>query len=563
MGLQATQRHAGQALATQRALRLHVAGKLDAAVAAYRAVLKRHPKACDCWCNLGAALRALGRKRECLEALRQGVRVCPQHVGLNKNLGNALEDAGDQRGAWNHHSQSVDRYQAALKMIPDSAELYNALGWAFFKLRQPEASASAHGRAVGLQPAAAAYRLDLARVLPVLGRHAENERQLRAATPQNADVLAALGHALVDQGRLDEGLSAANAALAIDSEHSGVRLARARANFLAGRYAAAWPDYAYRRSLQSRRLPPGVTDRAWGGQGVDGQSIVLYREQGLGDVIQFARYAPLVAQRGAEVVLCCPPALVGLLRRLPGVARVVPDDEPCPPADWSCSLMDLPGVLGTDLDAVPAECPFLPPRTRFEPLLPPRRQFRVGIVWAGSPTNDRDLTRSCRLDDFARLVELPGTEFFSFQVGPRAQELRASGWRGLIHEAGEELIPFEATADALAEVDLVITVDTVMAHLAGALGRPVWTLLAFAPDWRWMLDRADTPWYPTMRLFRQSAPNDWAGVFREVRRELEAHLARADRPAGLRDQQRGAPSPRSPSRVSPLNTLATARDSNA
>ena len=538
------QRHAAQALATRRALRLHVTGNLDAAVAAYRAVLKRHPKACDCWCNLGAALRALGRKDESLEALRQGVRVCPQHVGLNQNLGNALEDAGDQRGAWEHHSQCVDRYQAALRMVPDSAELYNALGWAFFKLRQPEASGSAYGRAVALQPASAAYRLDLARVLPVLGRHAENERQLRAATPQNADVLAALGHALVDQGDLDEGLKCGDAALAIDPEHSGARLARARANFLAGRYAAAWPDYAYRRSLRPRGvLPPGGTDRAWKGQGLDGQSIVLYREQGLGDVIQFARYAPLVAQRGAEVVLCCPPALVGLLRRLPGVARVVPDDEPCPPTAWSCSLMDLPGVVGTDLDSIPADCPYLPPRARSEPLLPRTRQFRVGIVWAGSPTNYRDLTRSCRLDDFAPLVELPGAEFISFQVGPRAQELRASGWRGLIREAGDGLLPFEATADALAEVDLVITVDTVTAHLAGALGRPVWTLLAFAPDWRWMLDRADTPWYPTMRLFRQPKPNDWASVFREVRRELEAHLARAGGPAGMREQQREGRSP--------------------
>ena len=430
MGLQADQHDAAQALATRRALRLHVAGKLDAAVAAYRAILRRHPKACDCWCNLGAALRALGRKDEGLEALRQGARVCPQHVGLNQNLGNALEDARDQRAAWEHHQQTVDRFQAALRSVPDNAELWNALGRSLLKLRSFEAAAAAHRRAIALRPASAAYRLDLARVLPVLGRHAENERQLRAATPQNADVLAALGHALVDQGDLDEGLKCGDAALAIDPDHGGARLARARANFLAGHYAAAWPDYAYRRRVRPLGLPPGVTDRAWKGPGLDGQSIVLYGEQGLGDVIQFARYAPLVAQRGAEVVLCCPPSLVGLLRRLPGVARVVPDDEPCPPTAWSCSLMDLPGVLGTDLDSIPADCPYLPPRARSEPLLPPTRQFRVGIVWAGSPTNDRDLTRSCRLDDFAPLVELPGTEFISFQVGPRAKELRASGWRG-------------------------------------------------------------------------------------------------------------------------------------
>ena len=163
---------------------------------------------------------------------------------------------------------------------------------------------------------------------------------------------------------------------------------------------------------------------------------------------------------------------------------------------------------------------------RERPVLPPARQFRIGIVWAGSPAHRGDRLRSCRLEDFAPLFELPGAEFVSFQTGPRAKQLRA-GWRGLVHDPGRALADLEATADALTEVDLVITVDTMLAHLAGALGRPVWTLLPFAPDMRWMLGRADTPWYPTMRLFRQPAPNDWAGVFREVRGELAARLARS------------------------------------
>ena len=216
--------------------------------------------------------------------------------------------------------------------------------------------------------------------------------------------------------------------------------------------------------------------------------------------------------------------MTGLLERLPGVARVVPEDRPWPRTDWVCLLMDVPGILGTDLDSIPGECPYLPARPRPRPLLPPTRQFRIGMVWGGKPTHKQDGRRSCRLDDFAPLVELPGTEFVSLQVGPRAEELRPSGWRGLILDARDKVGSVEATADALSEVDLVITVDTMMAHLAGALGRPVWTLLSFAPDWRWMLDRIDTPWYPTMRLFRQPAPNDWAGAFRQVRRALAARL---------------------------------------
>ena len=384
---------------------------------------------------------------------------------------------------------------------------------------------AAYRRAIALDPASTACRMEAGRVLTALGRYADNERQLRTAEEQTAEVLAALGHALVDQGRLERGLACGEAALKIEPAHANARLVRARANLLAGRHAAAWPDYACRLSARQRRPPPGVTGRIWQGQDLAGQSLLLCREQGLGDVIQFARYAPLLARRGGEVWLWCPPPLVGLLRRLPAVAGVVSSDQPCPRTDWACSLLDLPGVLKTDLDSIPGDCPYLPSRARLRPLLPPTRQFRVGIVWAGSASHERDRERSCRLADFAPLFELPGTEFVSFQVGPRATELRESGWRGLVSEAPRETIPFEAAADALTEIDLVITVDTAMAHLAGAVGRPVWTLLPFAPDWRWMLGREDTPWYPTMRLFRQPAPNDWTGAFREVRRALAARLA--------------------------------------
>lgn len=473
------------------------------------------------------ALWKLGREDEALRVLRNGVRACPNHAALNRNLGKVLGDTGDRKGAIVHHGQALARYEAALEQRPDNAKLWNALGWSLWTLRRPEPAVAAHRRAIAIDPAAAAYRLDLAYGLTTLGRHAENEAQLRAAGPGNADVLAALGHSLIDQGRLDAGLESGEAALGVDAEHGHARMARARANFLAGRYAAAWPDYAYRPSARLRRLPPGATDRVWQGEDLNGQSILLYSEQGLGDVIQFARYAPLAARRGAEVVLCCPPPMACLLRRLPDVARVVPNDQDCPRTDWACSLVDLPRVWGTDLDTIPGDCPYLPMHARPRPLLPPARQFRVGVVWAGNATHKMDLQRSCRLDDFAPLLELPGTEFVSFQVGPRAGDLRESGWRALVSELPDEAIPFEATADALAEVDLVITVDTAMAHLAGAVGRPVWTLLSFAHDWRWMLGRSDTPWYPTMRLFRQPAPNDWAGVFREVRRELAARLAQS------------------------------------
>ncbi len=353
---------------------------------------------------------------------------------------------------------------------------------------------------------------------------------MRAGLAREADspsLLAALGQSLIAQGRLDEGLECCRRALAVDPDHHDARLTRGRANFLAGRWAVAWPD-RYRPVLGIDRRPKGTSGSEWEGQDLAGQSILLYGEQGLGDVIQYARYAPLVAEGGARVVVACKPRLVGLLRRIGGINSVVPDDQPPPPTDWHCSLLDVPAVWEHDVDAIPAACPYLPPRVRQTPVLFPASQFRVGIVWGGSPTQKQNRRRSCRLEKFAPLFDLPGAAFVSFQVGSPARELR-QGWRGLVHDPGDALTTLEATADALMEVDLVITVDTMLAHLAGALGRPVWTLLAFAPDMRWMLGRADTPWYPTMRLFRQPTPNDWAGVFREVRRELKAQLARAGR----------------------------------
>ena len=536
-----------------RAIRLHTDGQLEAAVDAYRAILERYPEAGACWSNLGVALRKLGRRDEALAVLREGVRACPEFVDLNYNLGNALSDAGDAQAALERYraafarepghlpaaiacgaallglarfEEAIDHYRAALDRHPDNASLYHALGRALWKLRQVRAAAAAYParhravtRATPLPHQSAPRPV---RPRGVRGGRAAVARR-RGAGRRSPALLAALGQSLIDQGRLAAGLECCEAALAADPDHLDARLGRARANLLAGRYAAAWPDFRWRRRHPAWRAM-GVEGRDWQGQDLAGQSILLYGEQGLGDVIQFARFAPLLAERGAEVSLYCPPRLVRLLQRLPDVRQIVPGDRPCPPTDWICSLVDVPAVLETDLDSIPDTCPYLPAGKRPQPLLPPARGFRIAIVWGGNPAHARDSERSCRLADFAPLIELPGTEFVSFQVGPRARELRA-GCRGLVGAAGKELTAFEATADALMEVDLVITVDTALAHLAGALGRPVWTLLAFAPDWRWLLERTDTPWYPTMRLFRQPQPNDWEGAFRAVRAELAARLA--------------------------------------
>ena len=384
-----TERQAG----FRRALQLHTAGRLDAAAAAYRSILRRHPEACDCWCNLGAALRALGRHDDALDVLRQGARVCPDHVGLDHNLGNALARTGDVVGALERYravlardpehlgaaessgkmlcrleryDEAVDHCRAALQRHPDNASLYRILASALSKLRQLQAAAAAYRRAVALVPDSPDLRVAMYwGALRELGCYAEAERELRAAAARDAgspDVLVALGDAQVSQGHLEAGMETCLAALAVDPDDHRARFQLARANFLAGRYAEAWPHYAWRRRFETWRKP-GVFGRTWEGQPLDGQSILLYGEQGLGDVIQFVRYAPLIAQRSAEVFLYCPPPLVGLLRRLPDNVRVVPNDRPCPRTNWACSLMDIPGIWGTDVDSIPGGM-WLPARPR-------------------------------------------------------------------------------------------------------------------------------------------------------------------------------------------------------
>ena len=449
-----------------RAIQLHTDGQLHAAVDAYRAILKEAPETCACWSNLGMALRTLDCKDEGLAVLRQGARVCPRSVELNYNLGNALKEADDHEGALKHYraawtfkpdhleaaracgamllrlerfDEAVEHYGAALDRHPDDSRLCAGLGLALWKLRRP-AAAPVLRRAVVLDPASSDLRRHLHGVLSWLGNDEEDEEQLRAGLARDADspsLLAALGHSLIAQGRLDEGLTCCRAALKVDPDHHDARLARGRANFLAGRWCIAWPD-RFRLVRGIDRRPKGTAGREWRGQDLAGQSILLYGEQGLGDIIQYARYAPLVAKRGARVVVACKPRLVGLLRRMRGIDRVVPDDRRPPRTDWHCSLLDVPAVWEQDVDAIPAVCPYLPPVRRKRLVLPPARQFRAGIVWTGNPTQKQNRRRSCRLEDFAPLLELPGMALVSFQVGPPARELR-SGWRGLVQDPGDAL----------------------------------------------------------------------------------------------------------------------------
>jgi hypothetical protein len=261
----------------------------------------------------------------------------------------------------------------------------------------------------------------------------------------------------------------------------------------------------------------------WDGSDLNGRTILLHAEQGIGDTIQFIRYAPLVAQRGGRVVFQCPEAMTRLFEGFPGIDRFVVRGRELPEFDLHCPLLSLPLAMKTTLETIPASVPYLSADaesvSRWRKRLP-RDSVNVGLAWAGRAEHSNDRLRSMALTDFAPLVDAPGVNFFSLQKGDAAEQLRSTPDGLAITDWTEQLQDLSDTAALIDALDLVITVDTSVAHLAGALGKPVWVLLPFAPDWRWMLDRSDSPWYPTMRLFRQPQARDWRSPVEQVAQAL-------------------------------------------
>ena len=296
-----------------------------------------------------------------------------------------------------------------------------------------------------------------------------------------------------------------------------------------GRFEQGWPGYEWRWKCKEFGSLPPFHPPLWDGSPLDGRTILVHAEQGLGDTLQFIRYAPLVHQRGGRVILVCQPPLIGLLTRSPGVERLVAQGEALPDYDVHVPLMSLPGLLGTTLESVPADVPYLDAEPQlveaWRHRLGSYPGFKVGIVWQGNPKFRLDRRRSIPLAQFAPLARVPGVHLFSLQKGPGAEQLAAVTDRFPVTDLGRRLDDFMDTAAVLKNLDLVISVDTAIAHLAGALGIPVWVALPFVPDWRWLMDREDSPWYPTMRLFRQARPGQWEDVFQRIAEALQRRLA--------------------------------------
>lgn len=483
--------------------------------------------------NLAAAVaRDRGALKEAAAMMARAVAAAPHQTHLHRNRGRILEETGDLAAATLAFEQALDQTPTDRAALGDLARVLAAGG----HLERAEAVCR---RLLAVAPTDVA---GLNRFGTVLGRRGCSTEAMTAfdralaCDPHSADAWTNKGALLHAAGRLDEAEQAFDRALAAVPDHVAARFNRAQLRLLTGDFAGGWPDYEARLQKAAwRRRRPGLEQgRPWRGEPLEGARIFVYDEQGLGDTLQFVRYLPLVEQRGGRVVLCAAAALTPVLTRVSGADRVVAGTEPEPapgPGERFVSLLSLPGIFGTGEADIPCDIPYLraePERAARWKEKMPAAGLRAGLVWAGSPAHANDRRRSCPLERLAPLLTLAGVSWFGLQKGERARQVSALAPELHFVNFGDDLNDFGDTAAVMANLDLVVTVDTAAAHLAGAMGRPVWVLLPPVPDWRWQLEREDSPWYPTMRLFRRRPGEGWGPVAARVATALEALQARSD-----------------------------------
>jgi tetratricopeptide (TPR) repeat protein len=436
-------------------------------------------------------------------------------------------------------ARALNSFQQGLRLEPDNAELLNGEGVSLLELRRPREALACFDRLLARCPEHADALGNRGNALLRLNRVEEAvaayERLVELA-PNNAALLANRAAALRRLDRPREALLSAQQALVVKPGFAQARFVEAVARLSLGDFAAGWQAYEARWHvgwLASQRRDYGAP--LWlGKEPLDGKTILLHAEQGLGDTIQFVRYAPLLAAQGATVVLEVQEPLVRLLADARGVAKIVARKGSLPPYDFHCPLLSLPLACATTIETIPADVPYLAPRqadlARWRARLPPQRPL-VGLVWSGERSHDNDLNRSMRLETLLPLFDLPDVRFVSLQHEVREEDRALLQSRSDVVQVGGEFLDFADTAAAIAALDAVIAVDTAVAHLAGALGKPLFLLLPYAADFRWLRARADSPWYPGARLMRQPRFGDWDTVVELLRRDLIDSLGRFGRAA--------------------------------
>lgn len=494
-------------------------GRLEDTLASFAQALALRPNFAEALCGGGKALLALDRREDALAAYERALVLKPDSLHALNGKGLALQALG-------RHEEAAPLYRRALALTEGEHETHNNLAVALLRARRPGEALAHCDRALAIEPDYPDALCNRSAILLALDRHDEALAVLDAVLAQHPAYAGAFinrGNVLQALCRYPEALETYRDALALKPDDADALYNDSLARLCTGDFAEGWRRYECRWTRKEAPPRRELEGKPWlGRENIAGQRLLLWAEQGLGDSLQFCRYAPLLVRRGIAVYLDVPPPLVPLMRTLEGVSGVSTAMEAPPRHDYQCPLLSLPLALAADAPGIPAEVPYLradPARAEsWKRMLAADRGPRIGLVCSGNPNHLNDRHRSIPLRQFAPLLDA-GAAFYLLQQDCRPDDadfLAGSAIRDL----RAQLVDFTETAAAIAGLDLVISVDTSVVHLAGALGRPVWALLPFAPDWRWMLEREDSPWYPTARLFRQPALGDWKTAIEKVRAEL-------------------------------------------
>ena len=539
-------------------------GRLEEALRSFDLALSLKPDFIVTWIKLGHVLQRQERFEEALLAYDHALKIEPPHIGAENrrradafykrgacfrhlmrleaaciSYGEALAiypdhfDALNDRGRtlldlWRADEALID-FRKAIALEPASVATLNNCGIALILLRRNEEALTILDRALSIAPELEELFNNRGNALKNLGRLDEalaNYDRAIALKPDYVEAHSNRGNCLDEMGRYPEALSSYQDALALQPHHADARWNTAINRLRAGDLKTGWVEYESRWKISSFQVKPWHFEQPlWiGAEPIDGKILLLHNEQGLGDALQFCRYVPLLAARGARVVLEIDGPLKQLLSGLTGVSHCISKGETPPDFDFHCPLTSLPLAFDTTLDTIPSAVPYISAgagagATDWEARLGSRNLPRIGLVWSGNPDHNNDRNRSAPLSSLLPLLDV-AAQFVSLQKDVRSGDEAVLRERSDILQLGPELRSFVDTAALIEHLDLVISVDTSVAHLAGALARPVWIMLPHVPDWRWLLDRDDSPWYPTARLFRQSQTCEWHSVVEEMRRAL-------------------------------------------
>ncbi|MEG4802206.1 tetratricopeptide repeat protein [Microcoleus sp. ARI1-B5] len=576
----------------------HQAGRLLEAENLYRQIVEVQPESANVLCLLGIAVRQQGKVAEAIDFYDRAIAQNPDFVEAHLNKAHVLMDRGESQRAIASYEQVIKiqpnsalaynnlgwlkqqlgeidsailYYQTALHLEPSRVETAHNLAGLFKEKNHLNEAVACYLHALKINPNLTYSIIGLGRILQEQGELAEafkcyqkaieiepnnpeaqnnvgafyheqgnakaaisHYRQALKFKPDFVDAINNLAHALVDLGEFQEAFACHLRALELQPDNATAHLELALSLLLFGDFQRGFAEYEWRWRT-SQVEPRQFLQPLWDGADLQGKTILLHVEQGFGDSIQFIRYAPILRSRGAKVMVACYPELMRLFATVAGIEYLSVCFENLPAFDVHAPLMSLPRIVGTTLETIPANVPYLAPPAECNFALASEANLKVGIVWAGSPQRRKDNQRSCSLSDFIQFLDVPGIAFYSLQKNLSECD-RTLLNQHLIPDLSPHLSDFADTASAISQLDLVISVDTSVAHLAGALGKPVWVLLSFAPDWRWLLEREDNPWYPTARLFRQSQPESWQELFDEVQAALSlfaiAHSATSSEDSG-------------------------------